>query len=195
MAHINLLPWRESLRQQQKKQYLTILMAVAIGMFALVWGAGMVVDNLIANQNQRNQFMEQQIAILDSQIEKIKDIRDSKKAIEKRMALIEQLQTSRNVAPIILDELARLVPPGISFRSFSRQGNTMEVLGVSESNNRLADFMRRLDDSKVFNKGQLSSIVADTSASDAVSDFKITFTISSSVAPDFSAIEKEETSS
>ena len=55
----------------------------------------------------------------------------------------------------------------------------MEVLGVSESNNRLADFMRRLENSKVFNNGELSSIVADTSASDAVSDFKLTFTISS----------------
>jgi len=32
----------------------------------------------------------------------------------------------------------------------------------------------------------LSSIVADTSALEAVSDFKLTFTINPSVAPDFS---------
>lgn len=190
MAHINLLPWREGLRQEQKKQYLNILVAVALMVLAIIWSVGAVVDNLIANQNQRNQFLEQQIAILDIQIAKIKGIRESKKALEQRMALIEQLQTSRNVAPRILDELAHLVPPGVSFRSFSRKGNLIEVLGVSESNNRLSDFMRRLEDSKVFNRGELSSIVADTSATDAVSEFKITFTISPSVAPDFAAPEE-----
>lgn len=186
MSHINLLPWREALRQQQKQQYLTLLFVVALVMFAIVYGVGMAIDKMIANQNLRNQYVQAEIAVLDSQIEKIKNIKESKNAIEQRMALIEQLQTSRNVAPIVLDELARLVPPGISFRSFSRKGNLMEVLGVSESNNRLADFMRRLENSKVFNNGELSSIIADTSASDAVSDFKLTFTISPTVAPDFS---------
>lgn len=189
MAHINLMPWRENLRQKQKQNYFAILIAVALAMFGLVYLVGMIYDNQINNQNLRNQYMDQQIAILDNQIKQIKDIKETKKAIEQRMALIEQLQTSRNVAPIILDELAKLVPPGISFGSFSRQGNRMEVLGVSESNNRLSDFMRKLEDSTVFNKGELSSIVADTSASDAVSEFKLTFVISPKVAPDFAALE------
>lgn len=192
MAHINLLPWRENLRQRQKQQYLMILAAVALAILALVWSVGAVIDNMTENQNQRNRFMEQQIAFLDSQIKKIKDVKEAKKAIEQRMALIEQLQTSRNVAPIILDELARLVPPGIFFRSFSRTGNVMEVQGISESNNRLSSFMRSLEDSKVFIDGELSSIVADADAADAVSEFKLTFSISQSVAPDFSVAEKEE---
>lgn len=192
MSHINLLPWRESLRQEQKKQFLTLLFAVALFVLILVWLVGLLIDNQISNQTQRNQFIQAQIQVLDVEIAKIKDIRESKKAIEQRMALIEQLQTSRNVAPIVLDELARLVPQGISFRSFSRQANVMEVSGVSESNNRLSDFMRRLENSKVFGNGELSSIVADTSASDAMSEFKLTFTINPSVAPDFSALEKEK---
>lgn len=185
MSHINLLPWREALRQQQKQQYLTLMFVVALIVFGLVYGVGMIIDNMTSNQNFRNQYMEREIAVLDTQIEKIKTIKESKKAIEQRMALIEQLQTSRNVAPIVLDELARLVPPGISFRTFSRKGNQMEVQGVSESNNRLADFMRRLEGSKVFTNGELSSIVADTSATDAVSEFKLTFNISPTVAPEF----------
>jgi type IV pilus assembly protein PilN len=163
-----------------------MLVALALFAFAIVFSIGAVVDNMIANQNQRNQFIEKQIVVLDAQIKKIKDIKESKKAIEQRMALIEQLEASRNAAPKVLDELARLVPPGVSFRSFSRTGNKVEVLGVSESNNRLADFMRQLQDSKVFISGELSSIIADTSTSDSVSEFKLTFVISPSVAPEFS---------
>ncbi len=185
MAHINLLPWRENLRLEQKKSYLTTLIALALLTFAIMFSAGAVVDDMIANQNQRNLFIERQILVLDAQIAKIKDIKESKKAIEQRMALIEQLEASRNAAPKVLDELARLVPPGVSFSSFSRTGNRVEVLGVSESNNRLADFMRHLQESKVFVSGELSSIIADTSTSDSVSDFKLTFIISPNVAPEF----------
>lgn len=192
MSHINLLPWRESQRQEQKKQFLTLLFAVALFVMIIVWLIGMLIDSQIANQNQRNSFMEGQILVLDAEIAKIKDIKESKKAIEQRMALIEQLQTSRNVAPIVLDELVKIIPPGVSFRSLSRQGNLIEISGVSESNNRLSSFMRNLEDSKVFGNGELSSIVADTTASDAVSEFKLNFMIDPTVAPDFSTPEQEQ---
>ena len=191
MAHINLLPWRESRRAEQKKNYLTLLAALALTAIGLMFAAGNVLNKMTDNQNYRNSFIEQETALLDQQIEKIKNIKKDKEAIEQRMALIEQLESSRNAVPIVLDELVRLVPHGLSFRSFSRKGNLIEILGVSESNNRLADFMRQLQDSTVFSSGELSSIKADTSALEAVSDFKLTFTINPSVAPDFSVITEE----
>ncbi|MDF2178681.1 PilN domain-containing protein [Aliiglaciecola sp. CAU 1673] len=187
MAHINLLPWREVRRQQQKNEYVVVLVAVALFALALTWIASTVVDGLIDNQRQRNAFLEQHIAQLDAQIGRIKEIKEQKTQVEQRMALIEQLQTNRNVAPQVLDELANIVPPGIAFRSLSRKGNRVEVLGVSESNNRLADFMRRLETSRVFGPGELSSIVADTTKSDAVSEFKLNFSISPMVAPEILA--------
>jgi|TARA_B110000503_G_C7142492_1_gene411472 type IV pilus assembly protein PilN len=191
VAHINLLPWREGRRAEHKKNYLTLLTVLALSAIGLMFAAGSVLEKMTDNQNYRNSFIEQETALLDQQIEKIKNIKKDKEAIEQRMALIEQLESSRNAVPIVLDELVRLVPHGLSFRSFSRQGNLIEILGVSESNNRLADFMRQLQESTVFSSGELSSIKADTSALEAVSDFKLTFTINPSVAPDFSIINKE----
>jgi len=191
VAHINLLPWREGRRAEHKKNYLTLLTVLALSAIGLMFAAGSVLEKMTDNQNYRNSFIEQETALLDQQIEKIKNIKKDKEAIEQRMALIEQLESSRNAVPIVLDELVRLVPHGLSFRSFSRQGNLIEILGVSESNNRLADFMRQLQESTVFSSGKLSSIKADTSALEAVSDFKLTFTINPSVAPDFSIINKE----
>lgn len=191
MAHVNLMPWRESQRQQEKKQYLLGLAGLAAVVGLLFWFIGAGVDQLIQNQNTRNQFMQTQIAVLDAKIAKIKSIKESKQAIEQRMALIEQLQASRNVTPRILDELARIVPSGISFVSLTRRENSIEVLGISESNNRLAEFMRRLELSQVFINGELSSIVADTSAADAVSEFRITFVISRALSPEINRIEQE----
>ena len=187
MAHVNLLPWREQRRQQQKQQYIVTLALVGIFTGLIFWLIGQFIDAQISNQNARNQFLQTQISGLDSQIAEIKRIKESKAAIEQRMALIEQLQSSRNLAPQVLDELARLVPQGVSFKSLQRIGATIQVRGTSESNNRLAEFMRQLETSNVFSASELSSIIADTSATDAVSEFTLTFAISEQV-----AMEKEQ---
>ncbi|MFT6084944.1 MAG: type IV pilus assembly protein PilN [Glaciecola sp.] len=183
MAHVNLLPWRESQRQRHKKQYITSLVIISIAVLAVFWLLGEVIDQQIRNQNSRNNYLEQQIGVIDTQIERIKDIRSSKAEIAQRMALIEQLQVSKNVSPIVFDELARIVPAGVSFEKMSRSGNLIEIVGISESNNRLSAFMRNLEQSDVFTSGELSSITADVSTSNAVSDFKLTFSITSKVAP------------
>lgn len=183
MAHVNLLPWREKQRQHQKQQYLAALLAVAAIVGLIFWFIGQAIDQQINNQNSRNQFLENEIAILDEQIAQIKKVKDSKNAIEQRMALIEQLQASRNVAPIVFDELVKLVPSGVSFESMTRTGNRIEIKGTSDSNNRLSDFMRGLDKSKIFVAAELSTIKSDSSAARAVSNFTLTFLINPSVAP------------
>ena len=191
MAHINLIPWRESRRAEHKKNYLTLLACLAMVALGLMFAAGSLLNRMTDNQNFRNAFIEQQTALLDQQIEKIKNIKTERQAIEQKMALIEQLELSRDAVPIVLDELVRLVPNGLSFRSFSRKGNLIKILGVSESNNRLSNFMRQLEFSSVFSSGELSSIKADASALEAVSDFTLNFTVNRSVAPDSSVINEE----
>jgi len=183
MAHVNLLPWREQQRQHQKQQYLMGLVAVAAIVGLIFWFIGQAIDQQINHQNSRNQFLEREIGLLDAQIADIKNIKESKNAIEQRMALIEQLQASRNVAAIIFDELAKIVPVGVTFQSMKRIGNKLQIEGISDSNNRLSDFMRSLDNSDVFVGAELSSIKADTNASRAISTFTLTFMVSDSVSP------------
>ena len=178
MAQINLLPWRTELRQQQKQQYLMGLVATAIIVGLIGWFIGQAINQMIAYQNERNMFLEREIAVLDAQIAEIRRLKDAKHAIEQRMGLIEQLQASRNVTPIVFDELARIVPAGVSFKLLRRVGNRIDAEGLSDSNNRLSEFMRRLEQSDVFSAGTLSSVVAGSNDNDAVSDFKLTFTIS-----------------
>ncbi|MFW8591699.1 PilN domain-containing protein [Glaciecola sp. 2405UD65-10] len=193
MAKINLLPWRESLRQTQKKRYIGSLIAVSVAVLAVFWIAGQVFDQQIRNQNSRNNYLKQQIEVLDRQIAQIQEINTAKEAISIRMSLIKQLQISRNLTPIIFDELANIVPTGVSFNKMSRMDNEIKIIGTSESNNRLSSFMRALEDSKVFIDPVLSSIVADKSGSNAMSDYELTFSISPLYGPVEVASQPENT--
>lgn len=187
MAKINLLPWRESLRQTQKKQYIGSLVGISVGVFILFWIAGQIFDQQIRNQNSRNNYLKQQIGVLDQQISEISEITQARDAISLRMALIEQLQVSRNLTPLLFDELARLVPAGVSFSSMRRTQDNIKIIGVSESNNRLSAFMREIEESKVFVNPELSSIVADKSGINAISDFELQF----SIAPQYASVDTE----
>src|SRR5690554_2342733 len=97
MANINLLPWRERLREERKRQFLVTV----VGTFALAGllliGGDRLVNNAIANQTRLNDYLNQQIAVLDREIAEIREIQVQKKALTERMAVIQDLQGTRPV--------------------------------------------------------------------------------------------------
>ena len=92
MAHINLLPWREELRKQKQQQFAVVTAGAGIVGALLVLLTHMQFNGLIDNQNQRNQFLDREIAALDKKIAKIKDLEKTKAALLARMDIIQQLQ-------------------------------------------------------------------------------------------------------
>ena len=113
MAYINLLPWREENEKAQQREYFTLLAAVALTAFAIVFLVSQIFQARIDGQNARNQFLKNEITILDTRISAIKDLNAKKKELEKRISVIEQLQRSRNVGTQVLDEIAKIVPVGV----------------------------------------------------------------------------------
>ena len=74
MAQINLLPWREERRQELKKEFLIttgLVIALAVG---LVFLADRVVDGQIQHQKARNQYLADNIKILDAQVAEIREL-------------------------------------------------------------------------------------------------------------------------
>jgi type IV pilus assembly protein PilN len=158
MARINLLPWRESQRKKRKKNfYLASGLSAALAT-AIVLYINLYIGAPIKNQTQRNKYLQEQIAILDKQIQKIKNLEKEKEKLLARMKIIEQLQTSRPQIVHVFDEMVRALPSGIYLESMKRQGR-MEVLnGVAESNARVSIFMRNLDSSLVFEDPRLEVV-------------------------------------
>jgi len=63
MAKINLLPWRESLRQKQKQQYLTSLGLLAILVFGMFWLVGEVLDCLLYTSDAADDLTRSPLAL------------------------------------------------------------------------------------------------------------------------------------
>ena len=173
MAFINLLPWREEAEKAKERQYFTILTVVAVVAFAIVFIISQFYQMRVDGQNTRNQFLNNEIQILDSRIVKIRNLNEKKKELQKRTGVVEQLQRSRNVGTQVFDEIAKIVPNGVYLTSLEKQGNSINIIGKTESNNHLANMIREIERSLLFTDAILESITTNSTQSKLLSDFKM----------------------
>ena len=173
MAHINLLPWREEAEKAKQREYFTVLTAIALGAFAIVFIVGQFYQMRIDGQISRNQYLKNEIQILDTRISQIKSLNEKKSELQKRTSVVEQLQRSRNVGTQVLDEIAKVVPSGVYLTKMEKQGSSLQLFGKSESNNHLANMIRKIESSDLFNDAVLESITSNDAQSKLLSDFKM----------------------
>lgn len=173
MAYINLLPWREEAQKAKQKQFFTVLSAVCLVTFSLVFIVAQFYQSRIDGQNQKNQYLKNEIQVLDIKIAEIRTLNEKKDALKKRTNVIEQLQRSRNVGTQVLDEIAKVVPNGIYIVSLEKQENNIQITGKSESNNHLANMIREIERSDLFTDAILESITSNDENSKLLSDFKM----------------------
>ena len=133
MAHINLLPWRDRLREERKREFLTIM----VGFVIIAGGLVLLVDRYfnreIDIQTSRNDFIRNEITVLDGQVAEINELRQQKEDIRARMNVITDLQGTRPVIVRIFDELARTLPDGVFYESLQRTGNVIAIEGIAET--------------------------------------------------------------
>ena len=160
MANINLLPWREKERERRKKAFFAMLGAAAVLAGAILGAGHLYMQNEINNQNARNAYLQEQIAVLDSKIAEIRNLQDQKRALTERMTVIQDLQGRRPVIVRLFDELVRTLPEGVYYDRVTRTGDLIALEGVADSNNRVSTLMRYLDDSEWFAEPSLRQITA-----------------------------------
>jgi len=158
MAHINLLPWREELAKQKKREFAFSAGGSVVVAALIVLMGHLHVDGLITNQNQRNAFLENEIQILNERIGRIQQLEAMKDNLLARMNVIQELQSSRPESVHLMDELVRTLPEGVYLSSFDQRGKSLSMVGVAQSNARVSDYMRNIDSSEWFTGPRLDLI-------------------------------------
>lgn len=174
MAQINLLPWRDERRAELKQEFLVILAAVAALGVAVVFVVDLVFSGQIQNQNERNNYLTQNIEALNKQVEEIRDMQRKRTKLLDRMKVIQELQGNRPIIVRILDQLVRTVPDGVFYTELKTAGQTITITGIAESNNRVSSLMRRLDASDWFTNPNLDGVRAEPSFGDQATTFNLT---------------------
>lgn len=176
LIKINLRDWRSELREQRKKQF-TNATAGAVVLSAGVVVLGMLsVSQSIDRQRERNQMLNDEIALIEKQIKEIEELEKVRANLLARMQVIEQLQQSRTQVVHYFDELVNTVPDGVYLTSIKQQGNKTSIDGVAESNGRVSTYMKNLDDSPWFSDPRLVVIKTSEKGARRLSNFSLQVT-------------------
>jgi len=162
MARINLLPWREQLREERKKEFLTILALIVLLAGALVFMGDRYLNGRIDHQNARNDLLQKEIQVLEARIKEIEQLQARRTQLLDRMKIIQDLQGNRPIIVRVFDEMARTLPDGVYFNSVEMKGPTLSIKGGAESNSRVSNLMRKMDGSEWLTAPNLTAVRAVT---------------------------------
>jgi len=139
---INLLPHREERRKRRKVAYYAGLGVAALAGVAIVGVWYLVVEQLVSGQQQRNAFLQAEIAKLDVQIKDIASLKAEIASLKARQKAVEDLQIDRNVPVHVLNELVKQVPEGIYVTAVRQDGQTLNVAGIAQTQERVSELLR-----------------------------------------------------
>lgn len=173
MVRINLLPHRQLKRRRQRDAFLALsAITVAIG-GAVVFAVYGVIGSRIEEQQGRNQYLDSEIAKLDSQIAEIQKLREQTQAMLARKKVVETLQGNRSEAVNLLDQLVRQLPEGVHLRSVKQIGSTVNLSGYAQSNARVSSLLRNLGASPWLQQPNLVEIKAATTGNARLNEFTV----------------------
>jgi type IV pilus assembly protein PilN len=183
MIRVNLLPHRAEKRKARQLQFIVlsglslVLGAAAVGLVHVA------ISTQTSHQERRNQYLTQEIAILDKQINEIKKLREQTQSLLARKTVVENLQSTRSDVVHLLDQMLRILPDGVYLKSIKQNGNKIDIIGYAQSNARVSTLMRSVEDSPWLDSPTLIQIQASTAGGTRISEFSLTFNLTKQAAP------------
>jgi len=177
MIKVNLLPVKK--RKKQKPVPVFI-----ISMIGITLAAAAILAYLIFFFNAR--VTERQAKVRDNEAKiselkrKLKDVEDYEKRnamFQKRKEIIETLGKNKSLPVKILDEISKLLSPGVWLTSMDVKGDNISLNCTAFSNSDVVNFVDSLKNSKLFADVYLVESVQAQKEGSSLYNFKLTFKV------------------
>lgn len=178
MIRINLLPHRAEKRRAKQVQFAILSGLSLVAGIVIIGLVHAAIDTRISYQGRRNDYLKQQIVVLDKQIAEIKKLREQTQSLLARKNVVENLQSTRASVVHLLDQVLRILPDGIYLKSLKQTGDKISIVGLAQSNARVSTLMRAIEDSPWLNSPTLIEIHASSTAGARLSEFSLNFNLS-----------------
>jgi type IV pilus assembly protein PilN len=177
MMRINLLPHRAQKRKARQVQFIAfsvislLLGVLVVGLVHTYISAG------ISYQERRNQYLKQEIEVLNKQIAEINKLREQTESLLARKTVVENLQTTRADVVHLMDQMLRILPDGVYLKSLKQTERKISLIGYAQSNARVSTLMRAIESSPWLELPTLVEIHAATAGGARVSEFTLNFSL------------------
>ncbi|MGD9976278.1 MAG: PilN domain-containing protein [Desulfatirhabdiaceae bacterium] len=175
MIRINLLPYRQVQKQENIRRQVSIFLLGLILIACGIYYVGSLLSRQQAAEENRIQKAKIELAELKKITKEIEEIKKKLQIIKKKTEIIHSLETDRKDPVLLLDALTSLVVPDrMWFTQLTATGGTVAIGGLAKDQTTVAEFMKRLEGSVLFESVQLRSIRQQTIRNVNLKGFDIT---------------------
>jgi type IV pilus assembly protein PilN len=156
MIRINLIPHREAFRQQQIVEYIITFVAAVAITITMVVAIDIWVTKELTTFQEEYSTLKVKNSSLTKKIGELRNLDSLRKEVEDKLKIVDELQAGRFRSLTTLEAVAKSMPQNIWLSDIEDKNGTIKLKGYGESSQSIANFMRTLESSKLFNQVRLS---------------------------------------
>jgi len=174
MIRINLLPFRTARKKENVRRQLSILFSSLFLAIILMFYINIRLNSQIKEVNNKIQTTKTEIAKYEKINKEIAEIKGKLEVLKTKMKVIGDLEADRYESVRLMDVMTKLIVPNrMWFVSFDTTGKTVNISGVAVDSQTVADFMTRLEGSKLFETVNLKTIKKQMVRQASLKNFEI----------------------
>jgi type IV pilus assembly protein PilN len=174
MIRINLLPFRKARKKENIRQQLSVFILAVIFLTLGLSYLAILLDRKVQDLDKRIKTSTQQLSELAALTKEIDEIKKKLDVIRKKTDVIKNLELNRKAAVVLLDSMPDILIPGrMWFTNLSAMGDSIEINGLALDNKTVADFMLRLEGSKLFSLVSLKTLKQQSIKDVGLKNFEI----------------------
>jgi type IV pilus assembly protein PilN len=167
MIRINLLPYRESRKKESILRQINIFLAVFFIVFVILVFYSIWLGNKIEDLNTKIKNTKRLLTQAETQAKKVDQIKNELEKLGHKIDVIKNIEMNRRAPVLLLENMTKMVAEADSdnkpvkrlwFTSFEASGRKVNIKGIALDNKTIADFMSRLEDSKLYTNVNLKTI-------------------------------------
>jgi len=177
MIKINLIPFREIEKKENIRRQVTIAVLSVILAIAVMAYYHLRLKNTIVDMTAKIESTKIELAEAEKQAKQVDQIKQALQKLNTKIQIIKTIETNRKASIKLLNNMTNMVledtptdeldtPPGESgepvkrlwFTSLQANGPNININGIALDNKTVADFMTRLEMSKLYKNVNLSTL-------------------------------------
>lgn len=177
MIKVNLLPVKKKKKRKPISPFLlfsvalTVLVAAVLAYLVYFYGSRLETKQAKVREN------EQKIAALKEKIKSVEDYEQRNVVFQKRKEIIEELGRNKSLPVRTLDEISRLLPPGVWLNSLEVKGKDANMSCTAFTNTDVVNYVNNLKGSALLADVYLQESVQAKSGTYSLYSFKLSFKV------------------
>ena len=170
---INLLPWRDARRERLTRRFYVRLMATLALAVALGGLVAFYYDAELKAQQQRNDFIRQQLVQLEEDLHRVQEFKADAETLSERLASFQRLQSARGATVMVFNNLSASMVDSVIYQRLSRNADLVSATAEAGTDRQVSEQLRQIAQMPGLGVPKLSEVEREPSSTRRVFRFEV----------------------